>query len=63
VVAAFSPAYFALVRSLPELAPYLSAGEDLVVAGRSGSIRVAPHGIETWGPGQLAALVQNFRGT
>ena len=62
-VAAFSPAYFALVRMLPELAPYLSAGEDVLVAGRRGSIRIAQQGIESWKPGELAALVRNFRGT
>jgi hypothetical protein len=62
-VAAFSPAYFALVRMLPELTPYLSAGEDMLVAGRRGSIRIAHQGIEAWKPGALAALVRNFRGT
>jgi hypothetical protein len=62
-VAAFSPAYFALVRMLPELAPYLSAGENVLVAGRRSSIRIAQRGIETWQPGELAALVRNFRGT
>ena len=62
-VAAFSPAYFALVRMLPELTPYLSAGEDVLVAGRRGSIRIAHQGIESWRPGELAALVRNFRGT
>ena len=62
-VAAFSPAYFALVRMLPELTPYLSVGEEIVVAGRRGSIRIAHHGIESWQPGDLAELVRNFRGT
>jgi Ca-activated chloride channel family protein len=62
-VAAFSPAYFALVRMLPELTPYLSAGEDVLVAGRRGSIRIAHQGVESWKPGELAALVRNFRGT
>lgn len=62
-VAAFSPAYFALVRMLPELAPYLSVGEDIVVAGRRRSIRIAHHGIETWQPGELAELIRTFRGT
>ncbi len=62
-VAAFSPAYFALVRMLPELAPYLSAGEDVLVAGRRGSIRIASQGIDSWAPGALAALVRNFRGS
>jgi Ca-activated chloride channel homolog len=62
-VAAFSPAYFALVRMLPELTSYLSAGEDVLIAGRRGSIRIAHRGIESWKPGELAALVRNFRGT
>ncbi len=62
-VAAFSPAYFALVRMLPELTPYLSAGEAVLVAGRRGSIRIGRQGIESWKPGELAALVRNFRGT
>jgi hypothetical protein len=48
---------------LPELAPYLSAGERVVVAGRRGSIEIARHGIESWQPGELVALVRNFRGT
>ncbi|CAN5745137.1 hypothetical protein BH24GEM1_BH24GEM1_18070 [soil metagenome] len=62
-VAAFSQAYFELVRLLPEIAPYLSAGEQLVVAGRPSSIRIAAQGIESWKPGELAALVRNYRGT
>jgi hypothetical protein len=62
-IAAFSPAYFALVRMLPELTPYLLAGEDVLVAGRRGSIRIAHQGIESWKPGELVALVRNFRGT
>jgi Ca-activated chloride channel family protein len=62
-VAAFSRAYFDLVRLLPEIAPYLSAGEQVVVAGRRSSIRIAAQGIESWKPGELAALVRNYRGT
>jgi Ca-activated chloride channel homolog len=62
-VAAYSPAYFELVRMLPELAPYLSAGADVVVAGRRGSIRIAHRGIESWQSGELALVVRNFRGT
>jgi hypothetical protein len=62
-VAAYSQAYFALVRMLPELAPYLSAGEHIVVAGRRCSIEIAERGIEVWQPGELAELIRNFRGT
>ncbi len=46
-LAAFSAAYFALVRMLPEVISYLSAGEDVLVEK----------------PGELAAVVRNFRGT
>ncbi len=62
-IAAYSQAYFDLVRQLPEVAPYLSVGDTVVIAGRRESIRIAPSGIEDWRPGQLAALVRNFRGT
>jgi hypothetical protein len=48
---------------LPEMIPYLSAGEQVLVAGRRSSIRIARYGAETWKPGELAALVRNFRGT
>ena len=62
-IAAYSQAYFDLVRQLPEVAPYLSVGDTVVIAGRRQSIRIAPSGIEAWRPGQLGALVRNFRGT
>ncbi|MGH7510680.1 MAG: hypothetical protein ACREMZ_14575 [Gemmatimonadales bacterium] len=62
-VASYSRAYFDLVRQLPEVARYLSLGEEIVIAGRRASLRIAPTGIEAWKPGQLPALVRNFRGT
>jgi hypothetical protein len=62
-IAAYSRAYFELVRLLPEVAPYLSVGDEIVIAGRRGSIRIGAAGIEAWRPGQLADLVRNFRGT
>jgi hypothetical protein len=62
-VAAYSKAYFELVRQLPEVAPYLSVGEEVLIAGRRSSVRVSSTGIEVWAPGQLADLVRNFRGT
>jgi Ca-activated chloride channel family protein len=62
-VAAYSRAYFELVRQLPEVAPYLSVGEEILIAGRQASVRIGSSGVETWQPGQLAALVRNFRGT
>jgi Ca-activated chloride channel homolog len=62
-VAEYSRAYFDLVRQLPEVAPYLSVGEEILIAGRRVSVRIARSGIEIWQPGQLAALVRDFRGT
>jgi Ca-activated chloride channel homolog len=62
-VAAYSRAYFDLVRQLPEVAPYLSVGEEILIAGRQASVRIGPSGVEVWQPGQLAALVRKFRGT
>jgi Ca-activated chloride channel family protein len=62
VVAPFSDAYFALVRALPELAPWLRAGDDVLVAGRRASIRIAPSGLTAWRHGELGRLTHAFRG-
>jgi hypothetical protein len=62
-VAAYSDAYFEMVRLLPELAPYLSVGDEILIAGRRQSVRVVASGVTVWRPGQLAELVRNFRGT
>jgi Ca-activated chloride channel family protein len=61
-VQAFSDAYFALVRALPELAPWLGAGDEIVIAGRQASVRIGAAGKTTWRPGELEALVRRFRG-
>jgi Ca-activated chloride channel family protein len=62
-VVAYSRAYFELVRQLPEIAPYLTVGDEVLIAGRRGSVRVGGSGIDGWQPGQLAEVVRNFRGT
>lgn len=62
VVAPYSDAYFALVRALPELVPWLPAGEDMLVAGRRASIHIAPAGVTAWGRGELERLTRAFRG-
>ena len=62
-VVAYSKAYFELVRQLPEVAPYLPVGDEVLIAGRRASVRVGGSGIEVWKPGQLAEVVRNFRGT
>jgi len=61
-VQAYSDAYFALVRALPELAPWLGAGDEVVIAGRRASVRIGAEGRTAWAPGELEALVRNFRG-
>jgi Ca-activated chloride channel family protein len=61
-VAPFSDAYFALVRALPELRPFLAAGEEVLVAGRRASIRVTANGTTAWRAGELETAVRAFRG-
>jgi len=60
-VAPYSDAYFALVRALPEIAPCLGVGDDLLIAGRRSSIRITATGKTSWGAGELEALVTAFR--
>jgi len=61
-VTAFSPAYFALVRALPELAPCLTVGDEVLVAGRRVSLRIGLAGTTQWEAGELARVVGAFRG-
>jgi Ca-activated chloride channel family protein len=61
-VAPFSPAWFALTRALPEIVPWLSAGESVLVAGKRVSIRVGTKGLQEWKPGQLEKVTRDFRG-
>jgi Ca-activated chloride channel family protein len=62
LVAPYSEAYFAVVRALPELAAWLRAGDDVLVAGRRASIRFAPGGVTSWRAGELERLTAAFRG-
>lgn len=61
-VAAYSDAYFALLRALPELGPLLGREGDVLVAGRAQSVRIGREGTTRWAPGELAAVVRSFRG-
>jgi hypothetical protein len=61
-VAPFSDAYFALARALPEINQYLSIGDQVLVAGKSGSIKITAGGLGTWRTGQLQRVVQSYRG-
>ncbi len=60
-VAPYGEAYFALLRALPELEPYFSALEQVVVHGRQVSIRVVDGGEDTITDAELARLVRDFR--
>jgi Ca-activated chloride channel family protein len=57
----FSEAYFALLRALPELEPYATAFEQVVVTGARASVRIADGGATAFATGELARLVRDFR--
>src|SRR5437773_175128 len=61
-VAAFSDAYFALLRALPELVKPAALEPAVLVAGRRVSIKIDAGGKTDWAPGELAKLVRDFRG-
>lgn len=58
----FSPAYFALVKALPELATFLSAGDKVLIAGKRISIRISAGGRSTLDPADLTRTTKDFRG-
>jgi hypothetical protein len=57
----FSAAYFEVLAKLPELTPYWSAFETVIVAGRQVSIKLVSGGRSTLTAQELAALVRDFR--
>ena len=61
-VAAFSDAYFALLRALPELVKAATLEPAVLVAGRRVSIRIEAGGKSAWTEGELQRLVRAFRG-
>ena len=60
-VAAFSDAYFALLRALPELVQAATLEPAVLVAGRRASIKIEAGGKTEWASGELAKLVSDFR--
>lgn len=58
----FSDAYFAVLRALPELEPYVARFDSVLVAGRHASIRVAAGGVTRLSDAQVDGLVRAFRG-
>ncbi|MFN8654158.1 MAG: VIT domain-containing protein [Gemmatimonadales bacterium] len=61
-VAPFSPAYFALVRALPELTRSLQLEAPVTVAGRQASLKVAAGGVERLSDTDIRDFVRRFRG-
>jgi Ca-activated chloride channel family protein len=59
-VKAFSPAYFALVQDVPELAPLFAVGERVRVFGRKVVIEVSPEGLTQLDAAALADAVRNW---
>jgi Ca-activated chloride channel family protein len=60
-VAAFSDAYFGLLRTLPELVQAATLEPAVLVAGRHVSIKIEAGGKTEWASGELAKLVSDFR--
>ncbi len=60
-VEAFSEAYFALMRALPEMVKSAALDPAVVVAGRRVSIKIGARGKTSWSTGELDALVRDFR--
>ena len=59
-VTPFSPAYFALLRALPELVPFIEAFDAVEIAGVRVTIKVADGGRDSLP--DVARLVADFRG-
>ncbi len=60
-VAAFSDAYFALLRALPELVQPATLEPAVLVAGRRVSVKIETGGKTKWRDGELERLVREFR--
>lgn len=61
-ISAFSDAYFALVRALPELAPWLSLGNQVRVAGRAVTLEFGSDGADRLTEAAVRRIVADFRG-
>jgi hypothetical protein len=61
-VKAFSTAYFRLIRALDELRLVVRDVDAVLVAGDEVSIQVGDEGIDRLSDGDLARLVDRFRG-
>jgi Ca-activated chloride channel homolog len=62
-IEAFSAAYFAVLRALPELRDAALLGHDVLIAGKRVSVRVQRAGQATIAPSDVMQLQRDFRGT
>ena len=60
-VAAFSDAYFELLRALPELVRPATLAPAVLVAGRRVSIKIGADGKSAWAEGELDRIMREFR--
>src|SRR2546425_5210772 len=60
-VAPFSPAYFALLRALPELVQPAALQPTVLVAGRRVSVKIGAGGLEELSDGEITRLMREFR--
>jgi hypothetical protein len=56
-VKAYSEAYFALVRELPDLAAAFALGDRVLVRGKNIAIAVAPDGADQMSTAEIKSLV------
>jgi Ca-activated chloride channel family protein len=61
-VKAYSTAWFDLLAALPEIEAVLRAHDSVVIAGVGRSVQVGADGAEVFEDGELARLVEEFRG-
>ena len=61
-VAPFSPAYFELLRAMPELVGAARLGSSVLVAGSGVSVKIDAGGKQAWDAGELERLVRSLRG-
>ncbi|HEX2165816.1 MAG TPA: hypothetical protein VHG09_01140, partial [Longimicrobiales bacterium] len=60
-IAAYSDAYFDVIRALPETALVLREVDSVLIAGRSVSLKIGANGAESLGAAELRDLVEAFR--
>jgi hypothetical protein len=61
-IEAFSPAYFDVLRALPEIGPVLSEMDVVVIAGDRVALRIGEGGIDEMTSSELDELTTAFRG-